>query len=117
MASIHHLLLAVHTYCTYTAGGNTRSLAGKQSETTRWLAWRYTLFFMKIIDLELCSADLEATKRFYVRRLCLPMISHPTTHVTVLVGWTRLTFGFVNQPVAPYHLAINVPRGSLEVLM
>ena len=72
---------------------------------------------MKIIDLTLCSTNLEATKRFYVSRLCLPMLSQSTAHLTVLVGWTRLTFRLVDQPVAPYHLAINVPRGSLEVLM
>ena len=72
---------------------------------------------MKIIELDLYTSDLEATKRFYVSRLCLPMVSQSTTHLTVLVGWTRLTFRLVHQPVAPYHLAINVPHDSLEVLM
>lgn len=72
---------------------------------------------MKIIDVELYSSDLEATKRFYVSRLCLPMVSQSTTHLTVLIGWTHLTFRLIHQPVAPYHLAINVPRGSLEVIM
>ncbi len=72
---------------------------------------------MKIIDLELYSADLAQTRLFYVRRLGLPVLSCSSEHLTVLIGWTHLTFRLTNQPVAPYHLAINVPRGSLEVIM
>ncbi|GAB2576790.1 VOC family protein [Spirosoma areae] len=72
---------------------------------------------MKILELDLYTANLETTRLFYVRRLGLPMLSHSPTHLTVLIGWTRLTFRLIDQPVAPYHLAINVPRGSLEVLM
>ena len=72
---------------------------------------------MKLLDIELYTADLDATRAFYVCRLGLPLLSHSTNHLTVLIGWTSLTFRLVNQPVAPYHLAINVPRGSLEVIM
>lgn len=72
---------------------------------------------MKLLDIELYTANLSATRRFYVRQLGLPLIDHSASHLTVLVGWTRLTFRHTHQPVAPYHLAINVPRGSLEVIM
>lgn len=72
---------------------------------------------MKILELDLYSNNLEATRRFYVRQLGLPLVAHSVSHLTVLIGYTRLTFRFVDQPVAPYHMAINVPRGSLEVLM
>jgi catechol 2,3-dioxygenase-like lactoylglutathione lyase family enzyme len=72
---------------------------------------------MKIFDLELYTADLNKTQSFYIRRLGLPVLSRSVNHLTVLVGWTRLTFRLVDQPVAPYHFAINVPRGSLEVIM
>ncbi|GAB3989522.1 hypothetical protein GCM10028807_14610 [Spirosoma daeguense] len=72
---------------------------------------------MKILDLELHTTDLDATRLFYVRRLGLPLLSQSINHLTVLIGWTRLTFRLVDKPVAPYHLAINVPRESLEVVM
>lgn len=72
---------------------------------------------MKILDLELYCNNLETIQRFYVRRLGLPMLSHSSAHLTVLVGHTRLTFRKIETVVAPYHMAINVPRGSLDVLM
>jgi catechol-2,3-dioxygenase len=72
---------------------------------------------MKILELDLYTNSLDATRLFYVRRLGLPMLSHSANHLTVLIGWTHLTFRLVDQPVAPYHFAVNVPRGSLEVVM
>ena len=72
---------------------------------------------MKILDLELYCNNLESTHFFYVRRLGLPLLTYSTTQLTVLVGYTRLTFRKVETVVDPYHLAINVPRGSLDVLM
>lgn len=54
---------------------------------------------------------------FYVGKLGLPLLAHSASQLTVLVGYTYLTFRFVDQPVAPYHVAINVPRDSLDVLM
>ena len=72
---------------------------------------------MKLLELDLYTPDLEATRLFYVRQLGLPVLSHSASQLTVLIGWTRLTFLAVEQPVTPYHFAINVPRGSLEVLM
>lgn len=72
---------------------------------------------MKLLDIELYTNDLEAIGLFYVRRLGLPVLSRSASELTVLIGWTRLTFQQVAFPVAPYHLAINVPRGSLEVIM
>lgn len=72
---------------------------------------------MKLLALDLYTSDLVATRHFYTRRLGLPMLSSSAYHLTVLVGWTHLTFRSVCQPVTPYHIAINVPRGSLEVIM
>ncbi|GAB3949903.1 hypothetical protein GCM10028805_27020 [Spirosoma harenae] len=72
---------------------------------------------MKILELDLYSNDLEATRLFYVSRLGLPLLVHSAAQITVLVGHTRLTFRLVDQPVAPYHIAINVPSDSLDVLM
>lgn len=72
---------------------------------------------MKPLDLELYTADLVGTRLFYARQLSLPVLTSSEYHLTVLVGWTRLTFRLIDQPVTPYHLAINVPRGSLEVIM
>lgn len=72
---------------------------------------------MKFLDLELYTTDLEAARLFYIRRLGLPVLSRSAYHLTLQIGWTRLTFRLVDQPVAPYHVAINVPRGSLEVVM
>lgn len=72
---------------------------------------------MKILDIDLYTTDLDSIRLFYVRKLGLPVLSRSASHCTVLIGWTSLTFRLVDQPVAPYHLAINVPRGSLEVIM
>ncbi|RYC67272.1 VOC family protein [Spirosoma sordidisoli] len=72
---------------------------------------------MKLLDLDLYTTDLTATRHFYVRRLGLPVLSRSYDHLTLMIGWTRLTFHLTNRPVAPYHLAINVPRSSLDVVM
>ena len=72
---------------------------------------------MRIIELDLYTANLEATREFYTRRLGLSVVSRSDRHVTVQIGWTSLTFRLVDQPVAPYHLAINVPHCLLEEMM
>lgn len=72
---------------------------------------------MKILELDLYTNNLEAVRLFYVGRLGLPILSRSRAHLTMLVGYTKLTFQLVNQPVAPYHVAINVPYDSLDVLM
>lgn len=72
---------------------------------------------MKLLNIKLYTHNLEATRLFYVGRLGLPLLSRSAAHLTVVIGWTHLTFRLVGQPVTPYHLAINVPRGSLEVAM
>ncbi|WP_020601620.1 VOC family protein [Spirosoma spitsbergense] len=72
---------------------------------------------MKILELDLYTPDLEATRLFYVQRLGLSVLARSADSLTVRIGWTQLTFRSVCQPVNPYHIAINVPRGSLEVIM
>ncbi|WP_198174848.1 VOC family protein [Spirosoma arboris] len=72
---------------------------------------------MKILELDLYTNNLEAVRLFYVSQLGLPLLARSASQLTVLVGYTRLTFRLVDQPVAPYHVAINVPRDSLDVLM
>ncbi|QMW04998.1 VOC family protein [Spirosoma foliorum] len=72
---------------------------------------------MKILELDLYTNNLEAIRLFYVGRLGLPLLSRSVAHLTVLVGFTQLTFQLVDKPVAPYHVAINVPCDSLDVLM
>lgn len=69
---------------------------------------------MKILRLDLYTHDPARTRAFYTQRLRLPVVSESATHLTVQAGRTRLTFRAVAQPVAPYHLAFNVPTGSLE---
>ncbi|GAB4016560.1 hypothetical protein GCM10028808_45400 [Spirosoma migulaei] len=72
---------------------------------------------MKILELDLYTTNLEAVRLFYVSQLGLPLLARTASQLTILVGYTRLTFRLVAQPVAPYHIAINVPRDSLDVLM
>ncbi|WP_080056350.1 VOC family protein [Spirosoma aerolatum] len=72
---------------------------------------------MKIVAFELYTVDLPGTRTFYTRQLGLPIVAESTETLTVQVGWTRLTFRAVDEPVAPYHFAINVPVGMLEVCL
>jgi catechol 2,3-dioxygenase-like lactoylglutathione lyase family enzyme len=69
---------------------------------------------MNLHRLDLYTADPVRTRAFYTQRLRLPIVSESATHLTLQAGRTRLTFRAVSQPVAPYHLAFNVPVGSLE---
>ncbi|GAB3511398.1 hypothetical protein GCM10027341_50820 [Spirosoma knui] len=72
---------------------------------------------MKFLAIDLYTNDPIGTRAFYTQRLGLPIVSESATHLTLQLGWTQLTFWAVSVPVAPYHLAINVPRGALEVCM
>ncbi|GAB3955995.1 hypothetical protein GCM10028805_44520 [Spirosoma harenae] len=72
---------------------------------------------MKIIAIELYTADLIGTRSFYTRQLGLPIISESVDSLTLQVGWTLLTFRTVDKPTAPYHFAITVPTDMLEVCM
>lgn len=72
---------------------------------------------MKLLTIELDTADLLGTREFYTQRLDLPVIAESADSFTVQVGWTQLTFRSVTKPVAPYHFAINVPAGMLELCM
>lgn len=72
---------------------------------------------MKLLTIELETADLKNTRLFYTQQLDLPIVAESTTAITFQAGWTQLTFRSVKNSVAPYHFAINVPAGTLEVCM
>ncbi|WP_420149406.1 VOC family protein [Spirosoma sp.] len=72
---------------------------------------------MKLLTIELETANLTATREFYTRRLDLPIVDESADSLTLQVGWTQLIFRSVAYPVAPYHFAINVPSGMLEMCM
>ncbi|QJW88317.1 VOC family protein [Spirosoma taeanense] len=72
---------------------------------------------MRFLDIELYTADPAGTRAFYTQQLGLPIVAESSDYLTLQVGWTRLTFRAVTESVAPYHLAINVPSGTLEVCM
>ncbi|MBD2752536.1 VOC family protein [Spirosoma validum] len=72
---------------------------------------------MKLLTIELETADPVGTRKFYTQQLDLPIVAESAESLTVQVGWTQLTFRSVPGPVAPYHFAINVPSGMLELCM
>jgi catechol-2,3-dioxygenase len=72
---------------------------------------------MKFLNIELYTADPVGTRRFYTQQLGLDILAESADYITLQLGWTRLTFRAVTIPVAPYHFAINVPAGTLEVCM
>lgn len=72
---------------------------------------------MKLLTIDLYTNDPAATRHFYTECLGLAIVAESADYLTLQVGWTQLTFRAVTQPVAPYHLAINVPGGTLEVCM
>lgn len=72
---------------------------------------------MKLLAIDLETADPVGTREFYTQRLDLPIVSESIESLTVQIGWTRLTFRSVMKPVAPHHFAINVPSGMLELCM
>ncbi|GAB4017563.1 VOC family protein [Spirosoma koreense] len=72
---------------------------------------------MKLVTIQLDTNDLAGTRTFYTKRLGLPLLTESVDRLTFQVGWTRLTFRAVSNPVGPYHFAINVPGGMLEMCM
>lgn len=72
---------------------------------------------MKIIAIELYTADLAGTRKFYTQQLGLSIVSESVDSLTLQVGWTQLTFRAVDKPTAPYHFAITVPTDMLEVCL
>lgn len=72
---------------------------------------------MKLLTIELDTPNLKGTQTFYTQQLGLPVVAESTNSFTLQVGWTQLTFRAVSKPVAPYHFAINVPAGMLELCM
>ncbi|UFH53875.1 VOC family protein [Spirosoma sp. KNUC1025] len=72
---------------------------------------------MKLVTLELETTDPAGTRAFYTQHLGLSIVAESVDSLTLQVGWTQLTFRSTTKPVAPYHFAINVPSGMLEMCM
>ncbi|WP_198174994.1 VOC family protein [Spirosoma arboris] len=69
---------------------------------------------MIITHLELETNQLVSLHQFYTHQLGLAILQQTATQITFQLGWSKLTFRQTNQPVAPYHFAINIPLYSLE---
>ncbi|WP_461101852.1 VOC family protein [Spirosoma koreense] len=65
---------------------------------------------------ELYTTNLESIRLFYVRRLGMPLLAHTATQLTVLIGWTQLTFHRLDRCVSPSHLSISLPKDAFQVL-
>lgn len=72
---------------------------------------------MKLNNINLDTSNLEAVHFFYVRLLGLPVLSHSNTHLSMLMGNTRLTFQEMAKAITPRHVTIIMLRDSLVVLM
>ena len=72
---------------------------------------------MKLLTIDLDTTDPIGTRAFYTQQLGLPIVAESVDSITFQVGWTQLTFRSVTEAVGPYHFAINVPSGTLEVCM
>lgn len=70
---------------------------------------------MKFLEIELYTNDPVGTRAFYTEHLGLSIISESTEHLTIQLGWTKLTFQAVQIAVAPHYLAINLPDALLDI--
>ncbi len=68
---------------------------------------------MKILELELVTADLEAQRQFYVEVLGLKMLEFGKQHLTVQVGSSRLKLTLQTAFTGRYHFAFDVPENQL----
>lgn len=71
---------------------------------------------MKIRKLKLYTHQLEAEKLFYASTLGLPLTSEESTHFTVQVGWTILSFEYNPIPYL-YHYCFLIPCNKLTEAM
>lgn len=71
---------------------------------------------MRIRDLTLQSAQLDAQRHFYGNVLGLPVIEQTPLFVRFQAGWTQLTFEQTNEQFPHrYHIAFNIPEHQFDV--
>lgn len=70
---------------------------------------------MRIRDLTLQSAQLDAQQHFYSNVLGLPVIERTPLLVRFQAGWTRLTFELTTGLfLHRYHIAFNIPEHQFD---
>ena len=70
---------------------------------------------MKFREIDLYTADPIGTRSFYTEHMGLSIVTESAVHLTVQIGWTRLTFRAVSLAVAPYYVAVSAPPALLDV--
>ena len=68
---------------------------------------------MKIIALELLTADIEGTAAFYHKKMGLAVLSANKSSVSFAAGSTKLTFRYSKNTRAVYHFAFDIPNNKL----
>ncbi len=68
---------------------------------------------MQILELRLHTSRLAAQRAFYAAVLELPLVADGPASFAVQAGATRLVFDAIDDDVALYHLAFNIPRHTL----
>lgn len=68
---------------------------------------------MKIIELELLTADIEETAAFYSKKMGLSFLSANKSSVSFAAGSTKLTFKYSKNTQAVYHFAFDIPHNKL----
>jgi catechol-2,3-dioxygenase len=69
---------------------------------------------MKIIELELLSADIRETERFYKKVFGLRPYSVDMSAIAFRIGHTRLIFRQANGIKPVYHFAVDVPNNRFD---
>src|SRR5215216_3042217 len=69
---------------------------------------------MKILSIELQTADLPATLQFYTKILGLEALTVSETHLRFKVGRSELVFTKAESGYPYYHFAIEVPNNQLD---
>jgi catechol 2,3-dioxygenase-like lactoylglutathione lyase family enzyme len=70
---------------------------------------------MKLLELTLRAADLDALEAFYGRVLGLNIFERDASRLIVQVGRSRLVFVFENDFAGRYHVAFDVPNNQLKL--
>lgn len=68
---------------------------------------------MKIVALELLTADIEGTAAFYHKKMGLAVLSTNKSSVSFAAGSTKLTFKYSKNTRAVYHFAFDIPNNKL----
>ncbi|MEN9907005.1 MAG: hypothetical protein RLZZ540_146 [Bacteroidota bacterium] len=68
---------------------------------------------MKIVVLELLTANLEETAAFYHKKLGLAVLWINKSTVSFAAGSTKLTFKYSKNTRAVYHFAFDIPNNKL----